>query len=128
MGASGVGVYLLKNYARIETTFGQRPSPYLEYVKDTHILLAPLLIFFLGYIWKDHIARHWGKMWGGKNLSGLILLASYLFSILTGFLLFVLEGEGWGVGTWHFGSGLVLILTYGLHYLLDKVSLPIIRK
>ncbi len=88
-------------------------------VQHLHVLVAPLLVFGAGMIFRRHV---WARVRSGfepRRRSGLVLFALLLPMVLSGYLLQVSGGDPWrSAWIWtHAGTSLVWVAAYVLHLL-----------
>ncbi|MBD66312.1 MAG: hypothetical protein CME62_13965 [Halobacteriovoraceae bacterium] len=81
----GLIYFIFKEFFQIETTFGPRPHALTSSLLHIHILIVPLMVFALGYLFKVHILEKLKRKKRRKSgITGLIL---FLLMILSGYLL-----------------------------------------
>ena len=91
-------------------------------LQHLHVLTAPLLVFAVGLIWRDHV---WGRIQLGvraRRRAGLFLALSFLPMAASGYLVQVATDEGWRlVWAWvHGATSLFWIGGYVVHQLERK--------
>jgi len=120
VGVTGLAYAAFKHLMTHEDPFSAVNHPLQPWALHLHVLAAPVLVFAVGAIFKDHVI---GKYLNGSprpaRRSGVLFLAVLLPSILTGYLLQVITAEGWrAAAAWtHLGFGVLLLLLYGAHLL-----------
>lgn len=97
-------------------------------VQALHVLVAPLLVFFSGLIWRSHV---WQRICTGqkpRRRSGILLAAGLPPMALSGYLLQVSVDENWR-SLWvviHVGVSICWLAIYGLHMLLRSDPVTVI--
>lgn len=91
--------------------------PWEPATKAWHIVLAPLLVFAVGLLWRAHI---WGRIvsgWRPRRRAGIVLAASFWMLVLSGYLIQVIDSEtGRVVSIWtHALLGTLWLLVYVWH-------------
>ncbi|MCZ6597812.1 MAG: hypothetical protein O7B99_09260 [Planctomycetota bacterium] len=91
-------------------------------VQHLHILFAPLLVFGCALIWRDHVWRRVRSGFRPRRRVGLLLVASLVPMIASGYLVQVATDETWqAVWVWtHAISSVVWLLGYAVHQLLPR--------
>jgi len=69
--------------------------PWQPAVQHLHVLTAPLLVFAVGLIWRQHIWVHWRNGVPQRRRSGVALLATTVPMVASGYLLQTAVDEGW---------------------------------
>lgn len=114
----GVFLYLLEPvdpYAVIH-------HPWQPFVQHAHVWTAPLLVFALGLIWRQHVWRHVKRGQQGRRRTGLFLFACVVPMIASGYFLQTAVEPGWRQA-WrivHVTTGVVWILATAAHLLTPK--------
>ena len=83
-----------------------------------HVLVAPLLVFGAGLIWRNHIWAHWRSEVRRRRLSGIALLLDLVPMIVSGYLIQTTVTTNWRE-VWilvHLVSSFLWILAYGVHF------------
>lgn len=84
-GGYGFALYFVEN----DDPFVAYNHPWQPYLQSAHLLVAPLLVFSVGWVFQDHaLARLRGKK---RKKSGLALLFLFALSVLSGYGLLVGE-------------------------------------
>lgn len=92
--------------------------PWQPLLLSTHVLAAPLLLFGLGLITREHIIGKYRDLRTRKGRRTGILTALTLVPMVgSGYLLQVLTSRGGrdAAGVIHLASGIVFLVAYGLH-------------
>lgn len=102
-----------------EDPFAVVNHPWQPLLKTAHIVSAPLLVFGLGLLWRDHV---WARVRSGfrsRRRSGLALFALALPMIASGYLLQVAVEEPWpAVWRWtHVATSGLWVVIYVVHQL-----------
>lgn len=94
--------------------------PWQPAVQHLHLLVAPLLVFVSGLIWRRHIWSSWRLGIRARRRSGLSLALSLVPMIVSGYLIQATVEEAWrNVWSWvHLATSLLWLLGYLVHQLL----------
>jgi hypothetical protein len=98
--------------------------PWQPQVQHLHILVAPLLVFAAGLIWRRHVWAGWKKGGRDRLKSGVSLALTLVPMVISGYLIQTAVEESWRhawVIVHLMASGLWLV-GYLLHQLLPGVS------
>lgn len=69
--------------------------PWQPAVQHLHILVAPLLVFAVGLIWRQHIGEHWQRGVRKRRQSGLSLVLTLIPMVVSGYLIQTATEESW---------------------------------
>lgn len=61
--------------------------PWQPVVQHAHVWAAPLLVFAVGLIWREHVWKHFRTGVPARRLSGLTLLGTLVPMVASGYLL-----------------------------------------
>ncbi len=117
-GVTGLAYAAFKHLMTSDDPFTAYNHPLQPWMLTLHVLAAPVLVFGVGIIFKDHVL---GKMKNGAppgaRRGGLWTLALVIPLILTGYLVQVLaSGDFRNVTAWiHLGLGAAFLAFYLLH-------------
>ena len=120
VGTTGLAYFWALWLAQVAADeFGPGIHPLQDDFQYLHILAAPALVFASGLIWKRHA---WKRIKNGHRehrRTGILLAASLVPMILSGYLLQVSVEEFWREAwRWvHSGVSGLWILAYGIHQL-----------
>jgi len=94
--------------------------PLQPWALDLHLLAGPVLVFGLGWIFKDHVLGKLGGNGAPSRGSGFIALLLVAPMVLSGYLLQTVTREGvhLAIVVAHIGAGLLFAGAYGLHIVL----------
>lgn len=93
--------------------------PWQPHVQHLHVLVAPLLVFAVGLMWRSHVLLRL-RLQGGLRLdSGSLLLFLLLPMVVSGYALQVSSAEQWRTAwSWlHVVTGGLWVLGYVVHFL-----------
>lgn len=98
--------------------------PLQPHFQHAHVLAAPLLIFAIGLVWKEHIWKHLVGGVPSRRRSGLLLLATLVPMIGSGYLLQTTVDPTWrAVWMWtHWISSVLWVLGWGGHVLARRMK------
>ena len=87
--------------------------------KAAHIVLAPLLLFACGLVWRGHVWPRVAARMPERRITGLALFLLLLPMTASGYLLQVSEADSWReLWIWtHAGTGTLWVLAYIAHRL-----------
>lgn len=103
--------------ATTDDPFSVVHHPIQSWALHLHVLAAPVLVFAIGWIFKDHVVAKLAAKGTPVRRSGVLGLALIGPMILSGYLLQTLTNEGLRLGTVfvHTGTGLLYAGVYALH-------------
>lgn len=119
---TGVAYALFRYFLKPDDPFANA-HPWQAPAQHAHVVVAPLLVFGLGLIFRSHV-------WAGVKLdvrarrrSGLTLLAGAAPMIVSGYLLQVAVEPSWRTAwIWvHLSTGTLWLLSTAVHQLTPKV-------
>ncbi|MFT4541915.1 MAG: hypothetical protein ACI841_000190 [Planctomycetota bacterium] len=123
IGVTGLAYGWMKYFVEPADEFSIIGHPWQPHMQHWHILLAPLLIFGCGLIWKSHI---WFKINCGapaRRVTGIALTVLLLPMVISGYALQVSNGETMrSFWIWTHGSSSVLWLVLYLAHQLRPAS------
>lgn len=99
-------------------------------VQAWHVLVAPLLVFISGLLWRSHV---WLRITTGqqpRRRSGILLAAGLGPMVASGYLLQISVDEDWR-SLWvvlHVGISIIWLVTYGLHMVLRRDGVAVLTK
>jgi hypothetical protein len=120
VGVTGLAYAVFKYLLVNDDPFSAVNHPLQPWALSLHVLSAPLLIFALGLVFREHvIAGMKGRLNAHLRRAGLATLSLLLLLIASGYLIQVLAGETLRRWTaWiHAGLGVVFIAAYAAHIL-----------
>lgn len=130
VGGTGV-VYAVMKYmmdpADAYSVVGHPWQPGLQYL---HIVVAPIAVFAIGLIWKNHVFDHYRRGLTTGRRSGMSLMLTMAPMVVSGYLIQVSVGESWRTA-WivvHCITSFLWIAGYLVHqviHLRKKGALPI---
>ena len=94
--------------------------PLQPWAMKAHLLAAPLFVFALGLIFKDHVvAKYRNGSPKPARGSGVLILAAFLPATVTGYVLpLIASGDPRDAIAWaHIGFGVALLALYAGHLL-----------
>jgi hypothetical protein len=118
VGVTGVVYGVMRYLLKPTDEWAIVNHPWQPHLQHLHVLAAPLLVFAVAMVWKQHALAAMGN--GRRRLiSGVALLASFIPMVASGYLIQVAVEPGWRavwVGVHLVTSGLWL-LGYLVHWL-----------
>ena len=124
VGSTGLAYAWMRYLTKPGDEFAVVNHAWQPAMQHAHVVVAPLLVFALGMIWKQHVAA---GMRGGKperRRSGLVLLGALVPMVLPGYFLQV-SVDPWWHSLWaqvHLWSSLAWLAAYAVHQLLPRSS------
>lgn len=113
VGGSGLVYAVMKYLMESADEWAVVNHPWQPHVQHLHVVVAPLLVFAGGVLWKHHVMdRIRGNDSNGK-VTGLALAVQFVPMVLSGYLIQVSTSESWRT-TWIW----VHLITAGLWCLL----------
>lgn len=94
VGGTGL-VYAWMRYLLPPDPFGVVRHPLQPATQHLHVLVAPLLVFATGLIWKQHVWGHWRRGLPQRRRSGLALLLALVPMVASGYLIQTTVTEAW---------------------------------
>ncbi len=119
VGVTGLAYAWFLYFHQLEDEFGPIDHPLQAVSQYWHVLLAPLLVFVCGLVWRAHV---WGRISGGnkrRRRSGILLALFFAPMVVSGYLCQITVDELWR-DAWvvlHVGSSVVWLLVYLGHQL-----------
>lgn len=100
--------------------------PWQPGAQHLHVLVAPLLVFVSGLIWRRHVWSSWRLGIRARRRSGVSLALSLVPMIVSGYLIQAAVEESWrNVWSWvHLATSLLWLLGYLVHQLLAMWRRP----
>ncbi|HXI04147.1 MAG TPA: hypothetical protein VNI57_13310 [Candidatus Saccharimonadales bacterium] len=117
-GLTGLAYAWIRYFMTNDDPFSAYNHPLQPWVLAAHVLAAPVLVFAVGAIFRDHVSS---KLRGGAGTplrrGGVATLVLVIPLILSGYLIQVVAAEGLrSASAWlHTGLGLAYLLFYALH-------------
>ena len=119
--ATGILFGAMKYLLRPPDPFSVINHPWQPALLSAHVLAAPLLLFGMGLIAREHILGRYRDPRARKGRQTGILASVILIPMVaSGYLVQVLVSRQWrsAVGIFHLGAGLVFLAAYGAHRIL----------
>lgn len=117
---TGITFWVIRRFGMVEGDFGPE-SHFLQYpLLQIHGLSAFIMLMSLGAIFASHIPKTWSSKRARK--SGISILSTTVFSILTAYSLYYLVSEDWHelLGNAHALVGILLPLILFMHIKLAR--------
>lgn len=93
--------------------------PLQPQTQHAHVWFAPVLVFGVGLIWRQHVWRHFRSLRPQRRRSGLALLAAVAPMVISGYLIQTSVGAVWRT-TWiavHLATSALFLTGYAAHLL-----------
>ena len=98
--------------------------PLQPQTQHLHILVAPLLVFAAGLVWRRHVWSQWKRGLAQGRWSGLALMAMLVPMIASGYLIQTAVDGGWRkvwIGV-HLASSGLWLLGYLVHQAINQTA------
>lgn len=95
VGGTGLVYAWMKYLLEPSDPFAVVNHPFQPTVQHLHVLTAPLLVFGIGIIWREHIWKHYSRGVRAGRRSGVSMLATAIPMVLSGYLIQTTVTEGW---------------------------------
>jgi len=92
--------------------------PWQPHVQHLHVLVAPLLVFAVGVIWRRHVVKRFANGREGR-VSGLGLLVGFCPMVASGYLIQIAVEPGWRTA-WigvHLATSTLWVAAFLIHQL-----------
>ena len=126
VGGTGVVYGWMRYLAEPADPYAVVNHPLQPLVQHLHILVAPLLVFVAGVIFKYHV---WARVRSGfkpRRRMGLTLALTLVPMVVSGYLLQTTGDPEWNyIWVWvHVTTSVLWILGYGIHLLTPRPPAP----
>lgn len=121
VGGTGVVYAWMLYVTEPSDPFSVVNHPWQPTLQQLHVLVAPLLVFAAGLIWRDHIWKHF-KNGNSRRRSGLGLLLTLVPMVVSGYLIQTSVDPTWRkiwVGV-HLTTAALWVLAYLGHYVAGR--------
>lgn len=98
--------------------------PWQPAMQHWHVLLAPLVVFAAGLIWREHVWKHWKLGIRRRRRSGISLVLTLVPMVASGYLIQTAVSEGWR-NAWvaiHLVASGLWILGYAAHLIVPLLQ------
>jgi len=113
---TGVLYAVMRYFMKPTDEFAVVNHPWQPWVQHAHVLVAPLLVFACGSIWRLHVAEHWKRATRMRR-SGPGLAIVFVPMAASGYLLQTSVSDGWRQA-WivvHVASSAVWLVAFATH-------------
>lgn len=124
VGGTGLVYAWMRYFARPADPFSVVNHPWQPAVQHLHIWFAPLLVFGVGLIWRNHVWKHWRSGVPARRRSGLVLLLNLVPMVVSGYLIQTAVTPFWRnlwVGI-HLTASALWILSHLAHLIVPRVQ------
>ena len=112
----GIIYFIMDFFFKVDTDFGQRPHAFTATLLYLHIITVPILIFFVGSLFKSHIFPKIKSGVKTRRYSGISLFVLFLLMSMTGYLLQTAISGGEIMGNAHLIFSFLWIIGYLWHF------------
>lgn len=95
VGGTGVVYAWMRYFAEPTDPFSVVNHPLQPTLQHLHILVAPLLVFGAGFIWRDHVWKHWERRVPGRRRSGVSMMLTLVPMVVSGYLIQTTVSAEW---------------------------------
>jgi len=124
VGGTGLVYGWMRYLAEPADEFAVVNHPWQPDLQAAHILFAPLVLFAIGLVWRNHVWARFRSGFAQRRKSGLVLLAIFFPMVASGYLLQVTSAEPWR-DAWivlHVATSVLWIAVYTAHQLAPRGS------
>jgi hypothetical protein len=115
---SGVTYYVMKTWMKPRDPYSVLGHPFQPYALAVHVLAAPVLVFALGLVFREHVLEKWrgGPSVPGRQ-GGALIVATALPMVLSGYALQAASSSDARtlLSYLHLASGILFSLLFLLH-------------
>ena len=122
VGGTGIVYGWMRYFATPADPFAVVNHPWQPFVQHAHVVAAPLLVFALGLVWREHVWQRVRSGFKARRRTGTLLCALVFPMIASGYLLQVAEGET-ARDVWicvHVATSVLWVLGYPAHQLAPR--------
>ena len=125
VAGTGVVYAWMRYFAEPSDPYAIANHPWQPHLQHAHILLAPLLLFACGVVFKRHV---WARVRSGfqpRRPTGLVLALMLVPMVMSGYALQTTGDELWNrIWVWvHVATSVLWIIGYGVHLLSPRPRL-----
>lgn len=95
VGGTGAVYAWMRYLAEPADPYAVVNHPLQPLFQHLHVVAAPLLVFAAGFIWREHVWKHWRKRVKGRRRSGLSMMLTLVPMIASGYLIQVAVEPSW---------------------------------
>ncbi len=95
VGGTGLAYGWMRYFAEPADPLAVVNHPWQPTLQHLHVLSAPLLVFAAGLVWRDHVWKRVRNGYPRRRRTGLVLFATLLTMIASGYLLQGADDERW---------------------------------
>lgn len=124
VGGTGLIYAWMRYFATPSDPFAVVNHPWQPTLQHLHIWVAPLLVFAVGLIWREHVWKHWKNGVKVRRSSGVVLMLNLVPMVVSGYLIQTAVTPGWRQ-TWvavHLVTSGIWILAHLLHLILPRLA------
>lgn len=99
VGGTGLVYAWMRYFAEPVDPYAVVNHPWQPTLQHLHILVAPLMVFAVGFIWREHVWKHWGQKVRGRRRTGLSLMLTVVPMVVSGYLIQTAVSDTWR-GVW----------------------------
>ena len=121
VGGTGVVYAVMVHLVEPADEWAVVNHPWQPHVQHLHVLVAPLLVFAVGLLWRGHVVARL-RNGSRRRPSGLSLLGLFVPMTASGYLLQVAVDPWWrSVWAWlHLATGVLWLASFAAHALLGR--------
>lgn len=117
VGGTGLVYAWMIYLAKATDPYSPVHHPWQPHLQHLHLLVAPLLVFATGLIWRRHVWESWRRGLRSRRRSGLTLALSLAPMVVSGYLVQTALDDAWrkGWGVVHLVVSGLWVAGYGVH-------------
>lgn len=124
VGGTGLVYAWMRYFAEPSDPYAVVNHPWQPTLQHLHILVAPLMVFAVGFIWREHVWKHWRQRVRGRRRSGLSMVLTLVPMVVSGYLIQTAVSDTWR-GVWvavHLTTSGLWLLGYAGHLLVPWLA------
>lgn len=121
VGVTGLVYAWMAYLAKPSDPFSVVNHPLQPQAQHAHVLVAPLLVFAAGVIWRRHVWSHWKRGLRQRRRSGLSMMLTLVPMVASGYLIQTAVDERWR-GIWvavHLATSAIWVTAYVVHQVIS---------
>ena len=95
VGGSGLVYGWMRYFAESDDPFSIVNHPWQPDLQHAHVVLAPLAVFAVGWVWSSHVLLHWRAGTRRGRRTGIALALLFFPMVFSGYLLQTSVDDSW---------------------------------
>jgi len=124
VGGTGLVYAWMRYFTAPADEFAIVGHPWQPHVQHLHLWTAPLLVFGVGVIWRDHAWRYYRRQRANRRRTGVSMLLTAAPMIVSGYLIQTAVGDLWRQ-VWivvHLAASALFLVGYAAHHVVARAS------